>query len=99
VYTIEDHKRSPLKYPVCNFGHVWKQRGNVTGHCSKCHNTFEGLTLFDAHQRILEDGSVMCLKPEFMTYKGQSLREVDGAWRGPGMDEEALARRTASEAN
>lgn len=93
MYTIEDHKKSPLKFPICNFGHVWRQRGNVSGHCGKCHETFEGLTLFDAHQRIEEDGSVLCLKPQFMSYKGQPLRQVDGSWRGPGMDEEAVARR------
>ena len=66
-------------------GKGWKQRGNRTGHCGGCHETFEGLALFDAHQRLRPDGSVICAAPESMTFRGESLRLIDGTWRGPSM--------------
>ena len=76
-------------------GKTWHQRGNRTGHCSKCHETFEGLTLFDAHQRVLASGQVDCLKASTMTWRGERLRLIDGTWRGPAMPEKILARVTA----
>jgi len=74
-----------VSHPAC--GKTWKQRGNRTGHCSKCHETFEGLSLFDSHQRIGDNGSVTCRDPHDPNYKygGQNLRLVDGTWRGPAM--------------
>jgi hypothetical protein len=66
-------------------GKTWRQRGNLTGHCAKCCDTFEGLTLFDAHQMILADGRVECLDPATMTFHRQPLRLMDGTWRGPVM--------------
>lgn len=72
-----------LSHPAC--GRSWTQHGNRTGHCSGCHETFEGLSLFDAHQRIEADGSVICLSPASMMYHGEPPRLVDGTWRGPAM--------------
>ena len=66
-------------------GKTWKQRGNRTGHCSQCHATFEGLAVFDAHQRVSADGQTVCLPPDRLRYRGVRLRLVDGTWRGPGM--------------
>ena len=58
-----------------------------------CHETFEGETLFDAHRVTLEDGTRGCLDPATMKHAGQPLRLINGSWRGPGMTDEALARR------
>lgn len=66
-------------------GKTWKQRGNTTGHCAACHETFEGLGLFDAHQRLSQTGRVICAVPAAMVYRGEPLRLVDGTWRGPAM--------------
>lgn len=95
MFTIEDHRRLPLTYPICGRGHVWKQRGNRTGHCGQCHRTFEGITVFDAHQRITDEG-VVCLEPATVMVHGHFLREEAGSWRGPKMDEDALARRKSA---
>lgn len=74
-------------------GTVVQQRGERTSHCPKCHVTYEGLTLFDAHQRIAADGSIVCLAPEHMRFQGARLRFVpasregaDGSWRGPKLE-------------
>jgi hypothetical protein len=69
-------------HPVC--GRSWMQHGNRSGHCARCHETFEGITLFDAHQRIARDGTVMCLNPARMWFRGARLKLIDGSWRGPG---------------
>jgi hypothetical protein len=37
----------------------WRQVGNRAGHCSQCHQTFSGITAFDAHQAT-RDGRVIC---------------------------------------
>ena len=63
----------------------WKQRGNKTGHCGACHETFEGLSLFDAHQRTAADGSTICAYPSVMLFRKKPVRLVDGTWRGPEM--------------
>lgn len=44
-------------------GKQWTQIGNRTGHCSGCHETFSGLSAFDAHQSVVDDRNV-CKKPE-----------------------------------
>jgi len=54
-------------------GRSWRQRGNRTGHCARCHETFEGSRLFDAHQRQLQDGRVDCLNPREMTMNSHPL--------------------------
>lgn len=72
-----------ISHPKC--GKTWKQRGNRTGHCSACCETFEGLSLFDAHQRLTPDGRVICLDPASMESGKKPLRLIDGTWRGPEM--------------
>lgn len=64
-------------------GKTWNQRGNRTGHCSKCHETFEGLSLFDWHQVLAVDGSVICRDPSEPRWASKGLRFIDGTWRGP----------------
>ena len=44
-------------------GKSWKQRGNRTGHCGRCHETFEGTALFDSHFIRQSDGTVRCKDP------------------------------------
>lgn len=64
-------------------GKSWNQRGNRTGHCGACHETFEGLSLFGAHQRRSEEGKLFCLSPEAMEHpKGWPLKQEPkyGAW-------------------
>jgi hypothetical protein len=73
-------------------GKRWKQCGNRTGHCAKCHETFEGITVFDKHQRMNEDGSVTCRNPADVLISKQPLRLVDGTWRGPGLPEGTFKR-------
>lgn len=69
----------------CKCGARWRQRGNRTGHCSACHQTFEGLAVFDSHQRESAEGKTVCLPPDRIWFKGKRLRLVDGTWRGPAM--------------
>ena len=71
---------------------TWIQRGNRTGHCAKCHESFEGVALFDAHLELHDDGSATHLDPAEMTYRKEPLRYVDGSWRGPEMDKGVFAR-------
>jgi hypothetical protein len=73
-------------------GKRWKQRGNRTGHCAKCHETFEGISTFDQHQRMNDDGSVTCLDPAKVMLRKQPLRLVDGTWRGPALPEGTFKR-------
>ena len=55
---------------TCRCGAVWRQRGNRTGHCSECHETFEGITAFDRHQQMLEAAPWQrCLDPVDVTNK------------------------------
>lgn len=86
MYTMEDHQADAVRFPACSLGHVWKQRGNKTGHCAKCHATFEGIDLFDRHQSSV-DGVTVCADPAGMTIRGVPLELFDGAWRGPRMSD------------
>lgn len=91
-YSVEHHREDPLRYPIHGAcGVVWRQRGDRTGHCSRCHRNWEGVAVFDAHQRLNPDGSVLCLHPTDVRHQRQRLTLVDGAWRGPGMTDSALA--------
>lgn len=71
-----------VKHPKC--GKSWIQRGNRTGHCAACHETFEGASLFDAHQRVSPDGTgaVTCSDPIEMEFpKGFRLKQGPfGTW-------------------
>lgn len=51
-------------------GVQWSQRGNLTGHCSNCHLTFDSLESFDRHQRVIR-GRCVCTEP-------QNLAREDG---------------------
>jgi hypothetical protein len=73
-------------------GKSWKQRGNTTGHCAKCHETFEGLGLFDAHQKLDADGRVICSDPAEMVFRGEPVRFEGGTWRGPKMPDSVKAK-------
>lgn len=68
-------------------GKSWLQRGNRTGHCSKCHETFEGVALFDAHQSLDDAGRVICADPRTMTFRKQPLRRTGDSWSGPALPE------------
>lgn len=65
-------------------GKSWKQRGERTGHCGGCHNTFEGNALFEAHFERMPDGRVKCKNPAEMKFKGEPLvfdgTNGDGSW-------------------
>jgi hypothetical protein len=66
-------------------GKSWLQRGNETGHCGGCHQTFEGTALFDAHFRRLQDGRIECKDPAEMEFRGFPLTfdgtHGSGTWR------------------
>lgn len=50
-------------------------------HCSVCHTTFAGPTLFDAHRRGEVDER-HCVRPEQMTDRGLPLKlDERGVWR------------------
>jgi hypothetical protein len=80
---MNSESRKLTRHAAC--GKTWHQRGNRTGHCARCHETFEGLALFDRHQVLQSDGSVKCRDPRDASVKGYPLRLVDGTWRGPEM--------------
>lgn len=63
-------------------GKTWRQRGNRTGHCPNCHETFEGVALFDAHRATLETGARVCKEPAAIEFpKSFPLILVNGSWR------------------
>jgi hypothetical protein len=68
--------------------------GASRAHCSGCHRTFSGATLFDAH-RSPRGPRGTCLDPATLTVTDGSprMRLRDGIWAGPEMDEAAKARR------
>lgn len=78
----DDHNAS---HGAC--GKTWRQRGNRTGHCAKCHETFEGLSLFTWHQTLTAEGRVTCRKPSDAKWIDKGLRLVNGSWRGEAMPE------------
>ena len=95
--TLDDHQRNALQYPICGkCGTVWRQHGNRTGHCAKCHETFEGSSLFDRHQRLDASGAVTCLDPatiELGSAKDHLEKTADGAWQGPRMPDDVIQAR------
>ena len=64
-------------------GKSWRQRGNRTGHCARCHNTFEGVALFDAHF-VRTDEGLESRDPASMLFNKKPLvfdgTYGDGAW-------------------
>lgn len=87
-----------ITHPAC--GKSWTQHGNRTGHCAKCHETFEGAALFDRHQEHGPKGEVICRDPREMgtgsVEKGtwEPLRLVDDAWKGPEMPKGTFGERS-----
>ncbi len=77
-------------------GKSWIQRGNRTGHCSGCHETFEGLAVFDAHRYTNDAGQRACRNPADVKVGGEHLEMVEGTWRGPRMPESEKERRRAA---
>ena len=71
-------------------GKSWKQKGNKSGHCGNCHDTYYGITAFDAHQRLV-DGRIVCRRDE-TTSTGRVLpwwQDDDAQWHiGERMTEE-----------
>lgn len=65
-------------------GKSWRQRGDRTGHCGRCHLTFEGTALFDAHFERMPDGRVTCKNPAEMKFNKEPLTfdgtHGDGSW-------------------
>jgi hypothetical protein len=90
VTTTPNRSDHDTAHGVC--GKTWRQRGNRTGHCSGCHETFEGESVFDAHRVTLDTGDRGCLNPATDKINGNMLRLVNGTWRGPAMTEEAKQR-------
>lgn len=74
---------------------IFRQRGERTSHCTSCHETFEGLTLFDAHFVDTANGR-SCKKAATMKWRGVKLRLVEGTWRGPAMDKSRFGAGAAS---
>lgn len=74
-------------------GKTWKQRGNITGHCAACHETYESSSLFDAHRYTTETGNRACRLPQDLTIGGRPLELHNGAWRVFYTEEEKAANR------
>lgn len=82
----------PLTYHgACGKG--WKQRGNRTGHCAACHETFEGMSVFAAHRRQNEDGTAFCINPAEVVLAKNPLRLIDGTWRGPELPKGTFGKK------
>lgn len=64
-------------------GKEWVQHGNRTGHCSQCHETFEGVSLFDWHQEVDSRGRVKCRKPSDDKWVEAGLEWTGQSWRKP----------------
>lgn len=93
-----DHSdRKPAPPIRCN-GCTTTWTGNGRAHCSGCHHTFAGATLFDAHRHGRgERGG--CDDPAAMRVQsgaraGEPVMFLrDGIWCGPEMDEATKAKR------
>lgn len=96
VVLVSSWNRSDHDTSHGSCGRTWRQRGNRTGHCSGCHETFEGEKLFDAHRVTLNDGTRGCADPRSMEWQGEPLRIENGTWRGPRMDAEERERYRAA---
>ena len=88
------HPEHNTKHGAC--GKTWRQRGSTTGHCAGCHETFEGITLFDAHF-TRDDEKLACKNPNEMEHpRGFKLIEINGAWRSTKPHPKALESRAVS---
>lgn len=82
----------PVSRPVTSKRHscsgcpsVWT--ANTAAHCSRCHQTFAGVSLFDAHRAQFGERGA-CEDPEVV---GLVFR--DRMWRRPEMTEEEKINR------
>lgn len=74
---------------TCSCGARWT--GTATAHCSACHSSFSGVSLFDQHRKAAgEHGG--CTHPEVLA-ETTPLIQVDGVWRYPEMTEEQKLAR------
>jgi len=64
-------------------GKSWVQHGNRTGHCSQCHETFEGVSLFDWHQIVDDAGRVKCRNQQDTAWIKKGLVWTGQSWRQP----------------
>jgi hypothetical protein len=71
---------------------VWT--GSAAAHCSGCHRSFSGATLFDRHRSVAGERG-RCTDPATLARPdGQPICELrDGMWRFPEMDEATKAVR------
>ena len=80
-------------------GKSWRQRGNRTGHCARCHNTFEGEKLLDAHF-IRTDAGLECRDPASMVFNKRPLvfdgTYGDGSWSRTDLTDTAFGARGSS---
>jgi len=66
---------------MCSCDATWT--GKNICHCSVCHRTFSGVTLFDKHRKV---------EPGECTLAGE-MEFRNGMWRWPEMTEEEKTRR------
>lgn len=88
---------APIEYTCGGCPIRWT--GLSTCHCSGCHRTFGGVSLFDSHRSVAgPHGS--CRDPQTLRDHGEPLRLIDGVWRGQQRPPESLpgGRRTAVDA-
>lgn len=66
--------------------------GNQACHCSNCHHTFSGITLFDIHRS--QDGERgSCKSPEEFSTNQAGIQVMflrSGMWRGPEIQSGSL---------
>jgi hypothetical protein len=74
----------------------WHQRGNQTGHCSGCHRTFQGVSTFDAHQRLV-DGRSVCLDPQDILTGGNGVHAGEPRFKAIIDTEGAQVWRSAAQ--
>lgn len=75
---------------TCRCGAAWS--GVSRCHCSGCHITWSGATLFDQH-RWHKGGKDGCWPPGELTAQGKPLVSRDGIWGGPEMTEQQKTAR------
>jgi hypothetical protein len=77
-----------------------KWSGAAVAHCSGCHASFAGVSLFDKHRTVRGEHGT-CLDPETVR-NGRTGQRVmflrDGVWRGPEMTEEQKLKRFGQKA-
>lgn len=86
---VPGETKRPAAAPSCaGCGASWT--GSRPCHCAApgCHQTFAGLTLFDAHRSTRGGEHGSCLDP--LKLDGVEFR--DGMWRSPEMSDEVKAK-------